>query len=97
MRCKDCLSESDDCVMLSEYVTICRGCYNEAAEAWQEEVAACYNGPQRYVPGPRELYQRVAAMRRQIGNKPREVQPTTINEPFRIERLFRKGSNTRTI
>lgn len=97
MRCKDCARESDDCVVLSEYVTVCRGCYQEMCDAWADEMSAKYSNPAGYCPTPRELHQRIAAMRRQIGNKPREVTATTINEPFRIERLFRKGSNTRTI
>lgn len=72
MRCRECGRNIEHGVKLSDYAIVCESCYDEMMAAWLAEYADA--APfDRYCPPPIELHERIAEVRRQIGDRPRHV------------------------
>lgn len=102
MRCHECGRNIEHGVKLSDYVTVCETCYVEMMAAWRAENAGRPSQSCSCCPPPMELYERIAAVRRAIGDQPRRVpmdyvpRDTMLYVPKRVAyRSARRGTETR--
>jgi len=77
MRCVDCQREISEGVQLTENSSMCHKCYNATMKRyWKEKRATEGKYPEVFVPTPEELWERIEAVRRAIGNSPHNGKPT---------------------
>ena len=75
-----------DHVRLTERAAMCQTCYVEVEALWLDEflISAPWQSQASYVPHPRELRERIEAVRARIGDEPRTASPTcTVYEKMR--------------
>jgi len=87
MTCIECHAIlPHDHVRLTERAAMCCQCYQDIEALWRDEYLANsrWTSAASYIPHPRELRERIEAVRARIGDEPRTASPTcTVYEKTR--------------
>jgi hypothetical protein len=87
-RCIECRRQIDaaDTVRLTARSVMCQNCYAEAMAAWHAEVnqAGRWKSAPSYCPGPKELQERIEAIRDKVGSLPNRREPHAVPLPGTI-------------